>query len=117
MDNAGAFAGPIVAAILLKFFVARERTVFLLALVPGLAAAALLLFRVPDRAPSAPVADRPDAAPAGSLPRSFWIATSIFAVFALANSTDAFLLLRARDAGVPLWQTPLLWALFQGVRR
>ena len=116
MDNAGAFAGPIVAAILLKFFVAHERTVFLLALVPGLAAAALLLFRVPDRAPSAPVADRPDTAPAGSLPRSFWIATSIFAVFALANSTDAFLLLRARDAGVPLWQTPLLWALFQGVK-
>jgi MFS family permease len=116
MDNAGAFAGPIVAAILLKFFVAEERTVFLLALVPGLAAAALLLFRVRDRAPSAPVDDRPDASPAGSLPRSFWIATSIFGMFALANSTDAFLLLRARDAGVPLWQTPLLWALFQGVK-
>jgi MFS family permease len=115
MDNAGAFAGPIVAAILLKFFVADERTVFLLALVPGFAAVALLLFRVRDRASPPPVRVS-EPVPAGRLPRSFWIATSIFTAFALANSTDAFLLLRARDAGVPLWQTPLLWALFQGVK-
>jgi hypothetical protein len=38
MDNAGAFVGPIVAALLLKFFIREERTVFLLTLVPGLLA-------------------------------------------------------------------------------
>src|SRR5262245_27653888 len=116
MDNAGAFAGPILAAILLKFFVSEERTVFLLALVPGFAAVALLLFRVRERASPPPATRASEPHLKGRLPRSFWIATSIFTVFALANSTDAFLLLRARDAGVPLWQTPLLWALFQGVK-
>jgi MFS family permease len=115
MDNAGAFVGPILAALLLKFVFPEERTVFLLALVPGLAAVALLIWRVPDRSrPSPPVAQ---ARPAqGQLPRALWIAIGIFTLFALANSTDAFLLLRARDAGVPLWQMPLLWAFFQGVK-
>ena len=114
MDNAGAFVGPILAALLLKFVFPEERTVFLLALIPGLAAVALLIWRVPDRPrPSPPPAE--SAAP-GKLPRAFWIAIGIFTLFALANSTDAFLLLRARDAGVPLWQIPLLWAFFQGVK-
>jgi MFS family permease len=117
MDNAGAVAGPIVAALLLRFVTGEERTVFLFAFVPGLAAVALVLWKVPDR--TAP-AERP-VAPAEKtsrerLPRSFWTAVAIFAGFALANSTDAFLLLRARDAGIPLWEMPLLWAFFQGVK-
>jgi len=117
MDNAGAFAGPIVAALLLKFGGVSERSIFLMAIVPGLAAVALTLVVVPGR--QARRADPPAAAPGASpekLPRSFWIATGVFAAFALANSTDAFLILRARDAGVPLWQIPLLWAFFNGVK-
>ena len=117
MDNAGAVAGPILAALMLRFVTAKERTVFLFALVPGLAAVALVLWRVPDRTPiTAPATPSREAASREKLPRSFWTATAIFAVFALANSTDAFLLLRARDAGVPLWEMPLLWAFFQAVK-
>jgi MFS family permease len=115
MDNAGAFVGPLLAALLLKFVIADERKVFLLALVPGLAAVALLLWRVPERPAPAPPRRKADAPPE-KLPRALWIAIGIFVLFALANSTDAFLLLRARDAGVPLWQMPLLWAFFQGVK-
>ncbi len=37
-------------------------------------------------------------------------------LFTLASSTDAFLLLRARDAGIALWQLPLLWAFFNAVK-
>jgi MFS family permease len=115
MDNAGAFAGPILAALLLRFVVPDERAVFLLALLPGLAAVALLVFgvREPPRAiPKAAPADRPRE----KLPRALWTAIAVFTVFALANSTDAFLLLAARNAGVPLWQVPLLWAFFQAVK-
>ena len=115
MDNAGAFVGPILAALLLKFVFPEERTVFLLALVPGLAAVALLIWRVPERSRPAP-APKGAADRAETLPRALWIAIGIFALFALANSTDAFLLLRARQAGIPLWQVPLLWAFFQGVK-
>lgn len=115
MDNAGAFVGPILAALLLRFVIREERTVFLFAIVPGLAAVALLLWKVPERPRPAPD-PRKTYDPAERLPRALWIAIGIFVLFALANSTDAFLLLRARQAGVPLWQMPLLWAFFQGVK-
>ena len=38
--------------------------------------------------------------------------SSIF-VFTLGNSTDAFLLLRAKELGVPVALAPILWALLQ----
>jgi len=115
MDNAGAFVGPIVAALLLKFFIHEERTVFLLTLVPGLLAVAVLVFRIPERkvdrgAPKVKLEWPP------KLPRRLWIVISIFCFFTLANSTDAFLLLRARDCGIPVWQLPLLWAAFNGAK-
>jgi MFS family permease len=128
MDNAGAVVGPLVAAILLKTVLTDERDVFLLALVPGLLAVVLLTVKLHET-PRKPDGEASSAAPAASagpgsagassserLPRNFWIATAIFVLFTLANSTDAFLLLRARDAGVPLWQLPLLWAFFNGVK-
>ena len=37
-------------------------------------------------------------------------------LFALGNSSDAFLLLRAHDAGLPLAAAPLLWALHHVVK-
>jgi MFS family permease len=121
MDNAGSVAGPLAAALLLKTLVPDERNLFLLAFVPGILAVALLVRRVRE-APAGPPPRTADATEGEQkdderrLPRGFWIATSLFVVFTLANSTDAFLLLRARDSGVPLWQIPLLWAFFNGVK-
>lgn len=117
MDNAGAVAGPLAAALLLKTLVSEERNVFLLAFIPGILSVALLVRRVRET----PVSTPPAASPVSSagderLPRGFWVATLLFVVFTLANSTDAFLLLRARDSGIPLWQIPLLWAFFNGVK-
>ncbi len=115
MDNAGALVGPILAALLLRFWIAEERTLFLLALLPGVLAVLLLTTRIREKKAGA-------AEPAVSiemsphLPRSLWTAIAIFSLFTLANSTDAFLLLRARDCGVPVWQLPLLWAFFNGAK-
>ncbi len=115
MDNAGAVVGPLLAAALLRFVFDDERSIFLLAAVPGLAAVALLVFAVkePPKAPRDPAAARP---PGGPLPRRLRIAIGIFVLFTLASSTDAFLILRASNAGVALWQLPLLWAFFNGVK-
>jgi MFS family permease len=115
MDNAGAVVGPLVAALLLKLAFVDERGVFLLAAVPGFAAILVLLLAVPNTPRrSGGVSDA--AVPAGKLPASFWRVVAIFAFFTLANSTDAFLLLRAQDAGVALWQLPLLWSFFHAVK-
>jgi MFS family permease len=115
MDNAGAVAGPLLAAFLLKFVFDDERSVFLLAAIPGLAAVLLLIFAVKEP-PRPRTVEKVSAAPIGPLPRRFWLAIAVFVLFTLASSTDAFLLLRASDAGIPLWQLPLLWAVFHGVK-
>jgi MFS family permease len=115
MDNAGAFVGPLVAALLLKLAVVDERGVFLLAAVPGIAALIVLIVAVPDtprRTEVMSAAKFPDA----PLPGAFWKVVSVFAFFTLANSTDAFLLLRAQQAGLPTWQLPIFWSFFQGVK-
>lgn len=115
MDNAGAFVGPIVAALLLRFWIREERTLFLLTLVPGLLAVAVLILKIPERRSRRSAAAVPLEWPP-RLPRRLWTVIGIFCFFTLANSTDAFLLLRARDCGVPVWQLPLLWAFFNGAK-
>ncbi len=115
MDNAGALAGPLIAALLLKFWIREERTVFLLALIPGIATVVLLIAAVPEA--SRAIASKVTLPTSTRrLPRAFWLALIVFLLFTLANSTDAFLLLRAREAGVPLWQLPLLWGFFNGAK-
>jgi MFS family permease len=117
MDNAGTVVGPLVAALLLKLALVDERGVFLLAAVPGFAAIVVLLLAVPGTARrTAPAPAAAVERPAGKLPAGFWRLIGIFAFFTLANSTDAFLLLRAQDAGVALWQIPLLWSFFHAVK-
>jgi MFS family permease len=146
MDNAGALVGPLLAAALLRFFLEDERQIFLLAAIPGALAVAVLVWRVretprevrrldlpPSPRPSPPssvhvspageIRGERGAAPSGRsargnnrLPRRLRVAIAIFVLFTLASATDAFLLLRARDVGVPLWQIPLLWAMFNGLK-
>ena len=118
MDNAGALVGPLVAAGLLKLAL-DQRTVFLLAAIPGLAAVVVLLLAVPDtprRVAAAAMTPPAGASPPEPLPRSFARVIAVFALFTLGNSTDAFLLLRAEESGVPLWQLPLLWSFFHAVK-
>lgn len=125
-DNAGAVAGPLLAFALLAAAV-PERTVFALAAVPGVLGVLLLAWRVTERGASGHAdesrvasprasAASPTAAPLAPFAPGFPLTLTSVLVFTLGNSTDAFLLLRARDVGVPLAQLPLLWALFNGVK-
>ncbi|MGE0453111.1 MAG: MFS transporter [Vicinamibacteria bacterium] len=121
MDHAGAFAGPLIATALLALGF-ELRTVFALAALPGLAAVAVLILAVREepeagrRVPVAGAADTGDAATALALPSSFRAYLVVLAVFTLGNSSDAFLLLRAQEAGVGLWAIPLLWAFHHLVK-
>jgi MFS family permease len=121
MDHAGAVLGPLVATGLLAFgWTLRE--VFLATVVPGaLALFALILIREHPR--PAPDAGAPAshsgaaappsaaAAPAPPLPRAFVQYLVVVGLFALGNASDAFLLLRARDLGVPEALVPTLWTV------
>lgn len=109
MDHTGAVLGPLLATGLLALGW-RLRSVFWFALVPG-ALAMLALLTV--REPKPLVADNAQpGAGAVALPASLRRYFGILALFSLGNSSDAFLLLRARDLGVSVVAVPLLWAIF-----
>lgn len=117
-DNAGAVAGPLIAAGLMAGFALPLRTVFALTAIPGALAVAVLLFAVRER----PLPDQaakefsPGARTTGPLPAAFWRIALVVTLFTLAASSDSFLLLKARDIGVPIALIPVLWAFSNAVR-
>jgi MFS family permease len=125
MDHAGAVAGPLLASVFLWRAPGRYRALFLSTIVPGLVVL-LLLGRLP-KDPVRTAAGRgatqsartPDAERAPTwrrLPPSFFRLLLVLFVFTLGNSTDAYLLLRLSDLGVPVTAVPLLWAALHVVK-
>jgi MFS family permease len=114
MDHAGAVVGPLIATALLGLGVSM-RDVFWLALVPGLASIVIVaLVREPDALAGVPrmAASVAPGTPKARLPGSVRGYFAILALFSLGASSDAFLLLRAHELGVPTTALPLLWAVF-----
>ena len=118
-DHAGAVVGPLIAFALLRWEQLPLRTVFLVAALPGLLSVIVLVFGVREtprqaRLPSAKKATAPslDAA----LGRPFWTFLASVLLFTLGNSTDAFLILRANQLGVPVALIPVLWAALHVVK-
>lgn len=112
-DHAGAVVGPLLASALLLLWPGDLRRVFALALVPGLITLAVVLWKVrePPRPAAQPGAERAPLLPAiTALGPVFPRYLGVVVLFALGNSSDAFLLLRARDLGVAVALIPLLWA-------
>jgi len=109
LDHTGAVLGPLLAFALLTGLGMSLRNIFFLAVIPGLAAALLLLFTL--REPKRPAANTRDITVVSKrLPRPFWIAMSSIGLFSLANSSDVFLILQAHRAGVAVAMIPLVWA-------
>ncbi len=113
MDNAGAVIGPLLAAWLLARGVPL-REVFLWSIVPGMITVALAL--TVKEPPVIPAASRPSFSwKMEGFPPVFRRYLVVLALFTLGNSSNMFLLLRARELGLPDYQVPLLWALTSAV--
>lgn len=117
MDHAGAVVGPLIAAGLLGLGLS-VRDVFLAAAVPGaLAMVALIAVREPTSTrPAVASFEAPVPSDGRRLPPPLRRFLVVLGVFALGNSSDAFLLLRARELGVAAAVLPLLWAAFHVVK-
>lgn len=130
-DNAGAVLGPLVAFMILKLhgvgmldaskrLSSRDelamRNVFWLSAIPAAIAMVILIFVVRD----VPKRDRGDEKNASlkteRLSGKFWAYLTVVLLFTLGNSTDAFLLLRASQLGVPVALAPILWAVLNFVK-
>lgn len=107
MDNAGAVFGPLIAALLLSMNIPL-RDIFLWAVVPGIITVALALCL--KEVPRERQVVQPFSWSLEGLSPQFKRYILAAGIFALANSSDMFLLLRARELGVPQEQIPLLWA-------
>ena len=112
MDTMGAVAGPALAFLLLGLFADSYRVVFWLSMVPAAAAViAIFLFIEEKRETLAAPSDGPRPV----LGRLDWKAKSfigIASIFALGNSSDVFLILRAGQLGVPTVMVPIVYLLF-----
>ncbi len=123
MDTAGAIIGPLSAAVLVLVLHASARTVFWLAGIPGLITILLAWFAVREIRPGERAkSSMPDAAegtPAivglGQHRGRLILMFTALAVFALGNSSDLFLVLRAQNLGVRAAYAPLLGLVFNTV--
>jgi MFS family permease len=108
MDHAGAVIGPLLASALLALSVPLGH-VFLWSVVPGLLVLALLAFGLPADAR----AERPPAPPPlrwSALDPSLRRLVLAAGLLALASVPEVFVVLWARDAGLPIEAIPLLWS-------
>jgi MFS family permease len=116
MDHFGAAIGPLLAS-LLVYLGLGLRTVFLVAAGIGMMAPIVLLLRL--REPPRDAVDHSgpiDAPQGGSLRQGYAPYLVACVIFALGNSSDAFLLIRAREVGWATTQLPLLWAFHHLVK-
>ena len=109
-DNAGAFLGPILAGFLLYSLHVDMRTIFYVALIPGLLAFLMVLL-VTERPAAAAAKSKIDAS-IWQFPRRYWAYLLVTALFNLGNSSNSFLILRTQDFGVSLETTILIYAGF-----
>jgi MFS family permease len=110
LDTVGAFLGPLLAVALMIAWHDDFRAVFWVAIVPGFLAVALLFFgvREPERAPGPRPANPIRRDQLRRLGAAYRWVVAIGAVFSLARFSEAFLILRAQQGGLPVAHAPLV---------
>lgn len=113
MDNAGAVIGPLLAALLLANQIPLKE-IFLWSFAPALVCLGLA-FSLREPEVIAPAQHHAFDWHLGSMPLIFKRYLTVVALFTLGNSSNMFLLLRAKELGVPETEIPLLWMAVSAV--
>jgi MFS family permease len=110
LDTVGAFLGPLLAMGLMLLWANDFRAVFWVAIIPGLLSVLLLIFGVhePQHAAEGQRTNPLRGENLRRLPRPYWWVVWIGAVFTLARFSEAFLILRAQQGGLPIAYAPLV---------
>lgn len=115
MDHLGAAIGPLLATLFLLMWPDQLRLLFLLTLLPGICVVGLLVFGLREKPVEHPSTSHLQLT-LKPFDRRFRVYLLALVVFTLGNSSDAFLLVRAGELGVPTALLPLLWAAFHIVK-
>jgi MFS family permease len=110
LDTVGAFLGPFIAVVLMLLWANDFRAVFWVAVIPGLLAVALLMFGVhePECHTGGKQSNPIRRENLKRLGAPYWGVVAIGATFTLARFSEAFLVLRAQQGGVPVALVPLV---------
>lgn len=116
MDNAGAVAGPIIAFLVLYFFAQNLRLTFMISAIPAALVVLIFWFKVKEKTSKDFLKKEPLALKTlfnlKDYDARFKIFLLLILLFTLSNSSDAFLILHAKNTGIPLTLIPVLWLVF-----
>jgi MFS family permease len=112
MDTLGAVAGPAAAFFLLGVFSNDYRKIFWLSMIPGVIAVLLIVFFITEKPNTAEIREDRPKLTWRHFDWRFKFFIVISAIFALGNSSDVFLILRAQQVGISAAMIPLLYLAF-----
>ena len=109
LDTIGALLGPLLAMVVLDRSPQNFRLVFWLAVIPGIIAVMFLVFGVkePRQQQNQQRVNPLNRSALSSLGSNYWWLLLAVLIFNLGNSSDAFLLLKAQQVGIPAAFIPL----------
>ena len=109
-DNLGAFLGPLLAILLFLSFHFEIRSIFFLAIVPGLLAFSMILL-VHERRVAVAAKSKIDVN-LREFPAGYWKYLLVIAIFEIGNSSNSFLILQTKSIGATFAVTILIYAGF-----
>jgi MFS family permease len=118
MDSFGAFAGPLIAVLLVGLYSFGIRDLLWVACLPALVCVAILALGVSEpvvQTEAKKLRPKLNLATAKALGRPFWLVMVITAGILIARISDAFLVLRASELGLTLMFIPLVLVVYNGV--
>lgn len=118
LDTIGAFAGPLVAMVLMVVLAGDIRSVFAWAIVPAAIAVVLLVLGVEE--PVRPAGFEPVPPPirwaeVRNIGAAYWRVVVLGAVITMARFSEAFLVLRASDLGLVAAMVPIVMVVMNVV--
>lgn len=111
LDTVGALVGPLLAVGLMLLWANDFRRVFWVAVIPAFMSVAFLIWGVREPEPKTDTSHRRNPISRENLKRlsrDYWWVVGIGAFFSLARFSEAFLVLRAQQIGVPMAWVPLV---------
>ena len=115
LDTAGAVFGPLIALILLQWLDNAYATIFLIAALPSFLGLAILWLVVREQRHAPFVSPLPLRLSVKQFGKPFSLFLVVSMLFALGNSSDAFLILRSQSVGYTAAETVMLYLVFNAV--
>jgi MFS family permease len=117
MDSLGAVIGPLLALAMIIFLKDSYSTIFFLAFIPSFIGVLLLIFLVKEKTKTAASVSDQAAKPTfkfkwSDLDSHFKFFLFVSVIFAIGNSSDAFLILRAQNLGLSVTLTVAAYVLY-----